>query len=84
MPADIGVWPAVERTLDDAGQIIGDKPVAHAVALLDDGIEIAGARLKRERGGIAHSRGEGALARAVRLEPLDAGLHFRLDAEVPG
>src|SRR5882757_1569358 len=84
MLAGIGIGPAVEAALLHTDEIIGDETVAEAVAFLDDGVEIAGVRMERERGWIARSRREGRLALAVLVEALDRRFRLRLDPEVSG
>src|SRR5205823_1617896 len=84
MRTDIGIGPPVEGPLFHPRQVVGWKAVAEAVALLHDGVEIAGLRLERQPGRIAHARGERGLIAAVGIETLDRRLDLRLDAEVAG
>src|SRR5258707_11859112 len=84
MLAGVGVGPAVEPALLDTDEIVGDELVAEAVTFLNDGVEVAGVRLERERGRIARSRREGRLVLAVPVEALDRRLWFRLDPKVSG
>src|SRR5215213_3436823 len=83
MRPDIGVGPAIERTLFDPRQIIRHEVVAETVALLHHGIEVTGSGLERDGGRVAHTGCESALAGAVRFEPLDRRLHFGLDTDIP-
>ena len=82
--ADIGVGPAVEAALLHADQIIGGEIVAEPVALLHDRPQLAGLRMKGERGRIARAGGDCRLVRAVGVEALDRRFRLRLDAEIAG
>src|SRR5258708_4936393 len=84
MLADIGVGPAVEPALLDPDQIVGGQVIAEPVALLYEGPQLAGRRVKGERRRVARARRVGHLVRAVRVEALDRGLGFGLDAEIAG
>ena len=80
--ADIGVGPAVEPALLHADQVIGRQIVAEPVALLHDRPQLAGLRMKGERGRVARAGGDGRLVRAVGVEALDRRLGLGLDAEI--
>ncbi len=69
--ADIGIRPAVKGALLHAREVIGRKIIAKSVALLNSGVELAGGRVKRERGWVAHSRRKRGLTGAIRLEALN-------------
>src|SRR4051794_24736751 len=82
MLAGVGVWPAVEAALLNADQVVGDEIVAEPVALLNDGVEVARVRMKRQSGRIPRSRREGRLVLAVLVEALDRRFRLRLDPEI--
>ena len=82
--ADIGVGPAVEPALLHPDQIVGRQIVAEPVALLYKRPQLAGRRMKGERGRVPRAGGVGRLVRAVGIEALDRRLGLWLDAEIAG
>ena len=63
--ADVGVGPAVELALADAGEKVRDESVAESVAFLNGGPELLVGGIEADGDGVAQAGGEDPVAGAV-------------------
>src|ERR1700733_14181907 len=73
MIADIEPWPAIERALAHAGDVIGNEVVAKTIALVGRTIGIACRWMNGEAHAIADAGGEDGRVRSVRVEGKHVG-----------